>query len=254
MMSCNGRDRSRRNRASGRTLICAGGDSPSTDVDAPIHVAFNSGMQAQQSHLPVAELACRCGHVCGRLLDASPRTVNRVLCYCDDCQAFAHEIGRNDVLDARGGTDIVQVAPWMLRLDHGHDHIAALRLSDQGLYRYYTTCCGTPLGNTPGPSVPFIGVPAPLFGTDRIRVDRLLGSASGVVYGQYAIGDPQGLPRDVPLRMVLRATAKVIAWFVRGRSWPHPFFERAGGRSLFPVRVLTAERRESLRDSHGSER
>jgi hypothetical protein len=58
-----------------------------------------------------AELRCRCGEVRGFVADASPRTVNRIVCYCDDCQAFAHRIGRADLLDAHGGSDIVQVRP-----------------------------------------------------------------------------------------------------------------------------------------------
>ena len=61
-----------------------------------------------------AEFRCRCGEVRGFVADASPRTVNRVVCYCDDCQAFAHRLGRADLLDAHGGSDVVQVAPASL--------------------------------------------------------------------------------------------------------------------------------------------
>jgi hypothetical protein len=56
-----------------------------------------------------AELRCRCEEVRGSVSNASPRTVNRVVRYCDDCQAFAHQLGRADLLDRHGGTDIVQV-------------------------------------------------------------------------------------------------------------------------------------------------
>jgi len=58
-----------------------------------------------------AELRCRCGEVRAVVKDPSPKTVNRVICYCDDCQAFAHQLGRSDLLDVHGGTDVVQVAP-----------------------------------------------------------------------------------------------------------------------------------------------
>ena len=43
------------------------------------------------------------------MTNASSTTVNRVVCYCDDCQAFLHYLKRADLLDAHGGTDIVQV-------------------------------------------------------------------------------------------------------------------------------------------------
>jgi len=41
----------------------------------------------------------------------SANTVNRVVCYCDDCQAFLHHLARKDLFDAYGGPDIVQIAP-----------------------------------------------------------------------------------------------------------------------------------------------
>src|SRR5689334_2851856 len=95
-----------------------------------------------------AELRCRCGQVRARLTNASPHTVNHVMCYCDDCQAFLHHLGRLDLLDACGGTDIVQVAPAFLSLQSGKDRVAGIRLTAKGLYRWYASCCKTPLGNT----------------------------------------------------------------------------------------------------------
>jgi hypothetical protein len=62
----------------------------------------------------MTELSCRCGTVRGRVAEASPSSVNRIVCYCVDCQAFAHHLRRADVLDAHGGSDIVQVAPARL--------------------------------------------------------------------------------------------------------------------------------------------
>ena len=61
--------------------------------------------------------------------NASPQKVNRVVCYCDDCQAFAHQLGRADLLNAQGGTDIVQVAPASLTFVKGQEHIAGVRLT-----------------------------------------------------------------------------------------------------------------------------
>ena len=42
------------------------------------------------------QVRCRCGEVVGLVTNASPQKVNRVVCYCDDCQAFAHQLGRAD--------------------------------------------------------------------------------------------------------------------------------------------------------------
>jgi Family of unknown function (DUF6151) len=97
------------------------------------------------------EVRCRCGEVRGIVTDPSPQTVNRVICYCDDCQAYAHQLGRADLLNAKGGSDIIQLAPAALSFTKGQDRIAGLRLTPKGLYRWYTRCCNTPVGT---PSVP----------------------------------------------------------------------------------------------------
>ena len=92
------------------------------------------------------ELRCRCGEVVGRVENAAPQKVNRVVCYCDDCQAFAHHLDRADLLDSHGGTDIVQVAPASLAFHQGTERIVGLRFTPKGLYRWYASCCRTPLG------------------------------------------------------------------------------------------------------------
>jgi hypothetical protein len=57
--------------------------------------------------MPVSlPLRCRCGRVRGIAGDVSPSSGFRFVCYCGDCQAFAHFLDRADVLDAAGGTDI----------------------------------------------------------------------------------------------------------------------------------------------------
>ncbi len=100
------------------------------------------------------QVRCRCGEVVGVVTNASPQKVNRVICYCDDCQAFAHQLGRADLLNAQGGSDIVQVAPASLTFIKGQNRIAGVRLTPKGLFRWHTTCCNTPVGNTLGPRSP----------------------------------------------------------------------------------------------------
>ena len=47
------------------------------------------------------EVRCECGKLRGMATDLEPASVNRAVCYCDDCQSFAHFLGRaDDVLDA----------------------------------------------------------------------------------------------------------------------------------------------------------
>ena len=134
------------------------------------------------------DLRCRCGEVRGRATGLSPRTVNRVVCYCDDCQAFAHQLGRADLLDPQGGSDIVQMAPAAVSYTIGQQHIVGLRLKPNGLYRWYAKCCNTPLGNTFTPTIPFVGLLAPAF--DKSRWDQAVGAPSGAIFGKYAVGGP----------------------------------------------------------------
>lgn len=76
---------------------------------------------------------CSCGQLQGTL---EPRdTYARVVCYCRDCQAYAQLLGREDVLDARGGSDIVAMQPAGLRVTTGREQLTCLTLSPRGPLR-----------------------------------------------------------------------------------------------------------------------
>jgi hypothetical protein len=194
-----------------------------------------------------AELHCRCGEVRGFVADASPHTVNRVVCYCDDCQAFAHHLGRADLLDPHGGSDIVQLAPGSLTFVQGQDRIVGLRLTPKGLFRWHTTCCNTPVGNTVSPTIPFVGIVVQAFDSGTQRPDDVFGRPIGAILGKYAIGDVPGASRGMGLSLMLRAIRMVLGWRLRGRAWPNPFFARETRAPIYPVEVLSPSEREALR-------
>jgi hypothetical protein len=194
-----------------------------------------------------AELRCRCGEVRGLLTNPSPRTVNRVVCYCDDCQAFAHQLGRADLLDARGGTDIVQVAPASLEFVQGQHRIVGLRLKPAGLFRWYASCCNTPVGNTVGPTIPFVGIVAQAFDNAAQRPDDVFGKPIGAVMGKYAIGEAPAGAKGIKLSLLVRAIRMVLGWRLRGQAWPHPFFRRDTREPIYPASVLSPPQREALR-------
>jgi hypothetical protein len=191
------------------------------------------------------EMRCRCGEVRGIVADPSPRSVNRVVCYCDDCQAFLHQLGRADLLNGKGGSDIVQVAPAALGFTKGQHRIAGLRLTPKGLYRWYATCCNTPVGNTMGPAIPFVGIFAQ--SVDPPRPDDFFGVPVAEIFGKCAVGEPPpGSTRFNPM-MFLRAIGKVVGWRFGGKAWPHPFFARDTRAPIYPLTVISQERREALR-------
>jgi hypothetical protein len=193
------------------------------------------------------ELRCRCGEVHGVVKDASAETVNRVVCYCDDCQAFAHRLGRADLLDANGGTDVVQVAPASLTFDRGEAKIVGLRLSPKGLYRWYASCCNTPLGNTVTPAIPFVGIVAQAFE----RPDEDFGRPIGAILGRFAIGEPPKGSVGLNVPLLARAIRKVLGWKVRGKTWPHPYFDRATKNPTRPISIVPRDDREALRELCG---
>ena len=94
------------------------------------------------------QLQCRCGTVRAIAHGVTPQMGNHCVCYCDDCQAFPKALGRPDVVDANGGTDIFQLSQARLEFTHGLDRVAWLRLTPKGTARWYTSCCNTPIGNT----------------------------------------------------------------------------------------------------------
>jgi Family of unknown function (DUF6151) len=191
-----------------------------------------------------AELVCRCGEVRGCVKNAGPGTVNRVVCYCDDCQAFAHHLGRADLLDAHGGTDIVQVAPASLVFHQGTERIVGLRLTPKGLHRWYASCCNTPVGNTVGPAIPFVGIVAGAFAGAG---DRIFGKPIAAIFGKYAIGPAPAGSTGWNLWLYARAIWMVLGWRLTGQTWPHPFYDRATGAPSRPLAILSPADREALR-------
>ena len=160
------------------------------------------------------ELGCRCGEVRGMATNLSPRSVNRIVCYCDDCQAFAHQIGRADLLDPQGGSDIVQLAPAAVSFTQGQHRIVGLQLKPNGLYRWYASCCNTPVGNTLTPRIPFVGLLAPAF--DKARWDDAVGEPSGAIFGKFAVGEPPSGSTGLNLSAAVTRARQVVRLAVQG--------------------------------------
>jgi len=192
------------------------------------------------------EFGCRCGAVGGVVSPAQPSLSIRVTCYCDDCQAFAHYLGRAELLDARGGSDVVLVPPAVVSFTRGQDRIGGVRLGANGLFRWRACCCQSPLGNTGRPAIPFVSLQASSFRAEGVDPAAVFGQPRGAIMGQFAIGGPPPGWKGVPLRLMASTVARVLGWRLTGRTWPHPFFDRTG-KPLYPVTTLAPEERERLR-------
>ena len=179
--------------------------------------------------------------------------MNRVVCYCDDCQAFLHHLGRAELLDAHGGSDVVRLAPAMLSFDRGLEVITAVRLTPQGHYRWYTSCCKTPLGNMVSPGIPFVGVVTELFqqAPGARPCDALFGAPRGRIHGEFAVGEPPPGSEKRNLGLSVGLLRQLLVWKLSGKTWPQPFFERGSAQPKYPVTVLSAAERTALRSRCG---
>jgi hypothetical protein len=185
-------------------------------------------------------LSCRCGSLKGSVSHSV--RVNRCICYCKDCQAFAHFLGQAaDILDEQGGTDIVQTLPANVTFSQGQGALACMRLTEKGVLRWYAACCNTPIGNTLiNYRVSFVGLIhnclsyagtplADTFGPVRMWVNT--GSASGKVPSNAG----------ATIAGMARFGAMIIGARMNGGYRRTPFFAAETGTPIAIPKILTAE-------------
>jgi hypothetical protein len=49
------------------------------------------------------------------------------------------------------------------------------------------------------------------------------------------------------LSVLLSAVVRVLGWRLSRKTWPHPFFSGESRAPIYPVTVVSQERREALR-------
>ena len=192
--------------------------------------------------------SCECGELRGRV--SGPRG-HRVVCYCLDCQAFAHFLGRTDVLDSHGGSHVYQVSSAEVSFD-SPGNLGALCLlpgNKRKTIRFYATCCKSPVGNTTeSAGFPFIGLLESGLSADGQSLDRALGPVDCAVGRKDATVDPDELPEHPKFgkRLMLSLMFRVLKRKLAGHARRSPFHDaRAGGPSV-AVHELTDEEIHSL--------
>jgi len=184
-------------------------------------------------------LKCKCGAVKGSVNHVSPGVGNHIVCYCKDCQAFANHLSRSDdILDEWGGTGIYQTAPWHINIHKGIEYLQCLRLTPKGLYRWYTGCCNTPVGNTISANFPFIGVIHSFMDKDE-QTESKLGPVKGYYKLELAKGkvpvsiQNKGMPKGTTITVLWR----LFKWKLTARNKPNPFFDKSG-QSISKPKIL----------------
>jgi hypothetical protein len=175
----------------------------------------------------------------------------RMICLCDDCQAYAHYLGHaEDVLDENGGTEILPIAPAHLKITEGADQLRCCRLSAKGMYRWYAGCCATPIANTmPSATSPYAGLVHTFWDADGVSesVEKIVGPVAARVQGKFGIGKlPAGTLNTVSVKIVWRVVLFILKSKFRQLHKPSPFFNSQTGKPTADAYVLTDAERGSL--------
>jgi hypothetical protein len=185
-------------------------------------------------------LRCRCGALRGQV--SHPEKVSRGVCYCKDCQAFAHFLGTTgDILDERGGTDVLATLPQHVSFTQGVERLACMSLSDKGMLRWYASCCNTPIGNTPrNMKLSHVGLVHTCLEDPPRTLDAVFGPVRMRVNTQSAQGAEK--PKTLPLSTVV-SIVKFMGSLLRARlngSYQRtPFFVPSQGTPIIAPKVLT---------------
>ncbi|MGV2831432.1 DUF6151 family protein [Myxosarcina sp. GI1(2024)] len=193
-------------------------------------------------------IRCNCGKLNGKVMRT--KNVNRCVCYCADCQAFARFLKReNEILDKMGGTSIIQTIPNNVTFSQGIENLACMRLTTTGLLRWYAACCNTPIGNTPpDPNISFIGLIHNCLSSDRNSLDKVFGAIRMQVNTKYAIGEDKPKPTGV-LSGTLRVIGMILKARLDGSYKRTPFFAPESGAPIVSPKVLSKQEFKDVMDA-----
>jgi hypothetical protein len=171
---------------------------------------------------------------------------NRGVCYCRDCQAYAHALGNAAaILDAAGGSDVVGTMAKYVTITQGKEALACLSLSEKGMLRWYAACCKTPIGNTPRDyRISYVG----LLHNCLEHAPATLDSAFGPVRMHVNTKSAKPQVSSTPVRTVVVVVpflASVLRARLDGSYRKTPFFDLTGTPVAQPS-VLSASERERL--------
>jgi hypothetical protein len=194
----------------------------------------------------IHSIQCRCGRLKGTLRHT--KDINRCLCYCTDCQAFAHFLKRETViLDDSGGSDIIQTLPRHVTFIEDLDYLACMRLTPKGLLRWYTTCCNTAIGNTLSNfKLSFVGLIDDCLAVEQGSLDEAFGPVGMHVHTRHARGNPKPTANGL-LGGYWRLGRMMLKARLNGDYRKNPFFSVTGTPIDTPVVLDVQELRDIKR-------
>lgn len=190
-------------------------------------------------------LRCQCGTLQG--LVSHTESACRGVCYCKDCQAYAHFLGKADeILDEMGGSDVVATLPQHVSFTQGVEKLTCMSLSDKGMLRWYASCCNTPIGNTSRDfKVSHVGLLHNCLQNPSTNLDSAFGPVRMKVGMKSAKGTPKGMAVSTTVA-ILGFMAMLIRTRLNGGYKITPFFDPETGTPHVSPKVLTQAERAGL--------
>jgi Family of unknown function (DUF6151) len=191
-------------------------------------------------------LRCRCGNLQGHVSHPA-ESINRGICYCKDCQAYAHFLGKTgDILDDRGGTDVVAILPRNLHFTQGAANLACMSLTQKGLLRWYASCCNTPIGNTSRNfKMSYVGVVHTCLENPSTSVESSFGPVSMWISTKSAKGTSNPIP-EKKMGAIFRILKMLIRSRLDGSYKITPLFNPDRGVPVVEPKVLSSSEHERL--------
>lgn len=178
--------------------------------------------------------SCGCGRITGQLTPKAVQTGTHLVCFCKDCRAAEIYLGRPD--PAPDPVDILQTSPEGVSFETGKDLLGLFRFSPNGLMRWYSTCCGTPMFNTlPRSGVPFVGVLAEI-----VEDPERLGKVRGRSFLPQANGTTK---HEGSGAMIWGLATRILASRLSGSWKDTPFYDIESGKPVVTPKVLSKEER-----------
>lgn len=190
-------------------------------------------------------LRCQCGTLQGHV--SHTETVCRGVCYCKDCQAYAHFLGKADeILGEMGGSDVVATLPQHVTFTQGVERLTCMSLSDKGMLRWYASCCNTPIGNTARDfKVSHVGLLHNCLRDPSASLDDAFGPVRMRVGMKSAKGTPKAMALSTTVS-VLQFMARLIRARMDGSYKKTPFFDPETGAPRVSPKALTPDERARL--------
>lgn len=194
--------------------------------------------------------SCQCRTLAGTVELPNLQSLTRLVCYCEDCQAYARHLSpEKPVLGLHGGSDMLQLSPAHFHIHRGIEKLGNLRLTESGIYRWHATCCNSSLCNTPqNPAMPYIGLMTNILAGSHKTLDNRIGPVRfGVCAGsQHPIRATWPVSRGFGLRGMSRTLLNIGRWRMAGDHNRSQLIDAQTGAPLVEPYTLSDTERSSL--------